>query len=111
MGDGVPASLTRAFALFFRAAGMGHARGMCYVAAAYHFGQGVSESRFDALRWCAFTYLQLFVCVHVQLLLCCASRTSIAFQTIICVLLCLFSLFQVPEVCSIGRQLGEEENR
>ena len=57
MGDGVPASLARAFALFFKAAGMGHARGMCYVAAAYHFGQGVSESRFDALRWCALTCL------------------------------------------------------
>jgi TPR repeat protein len=52
MGDGVPANLSRAFALFFKAAGMGHARGMCYVAAAYHFGQGVSESRFEALRWC-----------------------------------------------------------
>lgn len=35
---------------------MGHARGMCYVAAAYHFGQGVRESRFDALRWCVCIY-------------------------------------------------------
>jgi hypothetical protein len=57
MGDGVQANLSHAFALFFKAAGMGHARGMCYVAAAYHFGQGVPESRFDALRWfvCSFS--------------------------------------------------------
>lgn len=51
-GDGIPANLSRAFALFNKAANMGHARGMCYVAAAYHFGQGVAESRFEALRWC-----------------------------------------------------------
>jgi TPR repeat protein len=51
-GDGVPANLHRAFALFQKAAGMGHARAMCFVAAAYHLGQGVGESRFEALRWC-----------------------------------------------------------
>lgn len=51
-GDGVPANLHRAFALFEKAAGMGHARAMCFVGAAYHLGQGVDESRFEALRWC-----------------------------------------------------------
>jgi hypothetical protein len=30
---------------------------MCYVAAAYHFGQGVPESRFEALRWCALAFV------------------------------------------------------
>jgi TPR repeat protein len=57
MGDGVPANLSHAFAIFFKAASMGHARGMCYVAAAYHFGQGVPESRFEALRWCALAFV------------------------------------------------------
>jgi len=56
-GNGVPASLSNAFALFFKAAGMGHARGMCFVAAAYHFGQGVPENRFEALRWCGCAYV------------------------------------------------------
>jgi hypothetical protein len=67
MGDGVPANLSNAFALFFKAAGMGHARGMCYVAAAYHFGQGVPESRFEALRWC-FIVLPLLDDVEMPIL-------------------------------------------
>jgi hypothetical protein len=73
-GDGVPASLSNAFALFFKAAAMGHARGMCFVAAAYHFGQGVPENRFEALRWCGCVYVDtcrhLFVnfCVSPSLL-------------------------------------------
>jgi hypothetical protein len=64
MGDGVPTNLSHAFALFLKAAERGHARGMCFVAAAYHFGQGVPENRFEALRWCICCRVAGHLAVH-----------------------------------------------